>query len=100
MAGKGPETINQIIWNLSSENMTQGHLNSLKEMQEVNGQNQLRFAYSHFMPCDQSLDKTSLNFSNTYSAMQRCAMSGKRSIILKLPKGMLTWLEMGKTTLS
>ena len=32
--------------------------------------------------------------------MQSCAMNAKSRIILKLPKSMVTWLEMGKTNLS
>ena len=53
-------------------------------------QNRLRFVYTHFKSCDQSLDKTSFEFSNIFHAMQSCAMSAKSSIIPKLPVGMIT----------
>ena len=56
----------------------------------VNRQNRLRFVYTHFKSCDQSLDKTSFEFSNIFHAMQGCAMSTKSSIITKLPMGMIT----------
>ena len=53
-------------------------------------QNRLRFIYTHFKSCDQSLDKTSFDFSNLFRAIQSCAMNAKSSIILKFPKSMVT----------
>ena len=50
----------------------------------TNRQNRLRFVYTHFKSCDQSLDKTSFEFSNIFHAMQSCAMNTKSSIIAKL----------------
>ena len=44
---------------------------------------------SYFKLFDQSLDKTSFDFSNISSAMQSRAMSAKRGIMLKLPKSMV-----------
>ena len=55
-----------------------------------NGQNRLRFVYTHFGSCDESLDKTSFDFSEVFRTMQSCAMNAKSRIILKLPKGMVT----------
>ena len=66
----------------------------------ANSQNQLRFVYTHFKSCGQSLDKTSSDFSDIFHAMQSCAMNAKSSIIPKLPMGMVIRLEMGKTNLS
>ena len=54
-----------------------------------NRQNQLRFVYTHFKSYDQSLDKTSFDFSDKFHAMQCCAMNAKSSIIPKLPMGMV-----------
>ena len=42
--------------------------------------NQLRFVYTHFKSCDQSLDKTPFDFSNIYGAMQSCAMNAKSMV--------------------
>ena len=53
-------------------------------------QNWLGFVYTHFKLCDQSLDKTSFEFSNIVHAMQSCAMSAKSSMIPKLAMGMIT----------
>ena len=53
----------------------------------ANRPNQLRFVYTHSKSCNLSLDKTPLNFSNIFRAMQSYAMSTKSTIILKLPKG-------------
>ena len=51
----------------------------------------LRFVYTHFKSCDQSLDKTIFDFSNIFHAMQSCAINAKSSTILKkLPMGMVT----------
>ena len=50
----------------------------------------MRFVYTHFKSCDQSLDKASFEFSNIFHAMQSCATSTKGSIIPKLPMGMIT----------
>ena len=50
----------------------------------------LRFVYTHFKSCDQSLDKTSFDVSNIFHAMQSCATNAISSIILKLPMGMAT----------
>ena len=36
--------------------------------------------YTHFKSCDQSLDKTSCDFSNIFRAMQSCVMSATSSI--------------------
>ena len=55
-----------------------------------NRQHRLRFVYTHFKSCDQSLDKTSLDFSNMFHVMQSCAMNAKSSIIPKLLMGMVT----------
>ena len=55
-----------------------------------NGRNRLRFVYTHFKSCDQSLDKISFDFSNIFRAMQSCAMCVKSRTILKFPKGMVT----------
>ena len=52
--------------------------------------NRLRFVYTHFKSCDQSLDKTPFGFSNILHAMQSCAMNTRSRIILKLPKSMVT----------
>ena len=54
-----------------------------------NRQNRLRFVYTHFKSCDQSLDKISFDFSNIFHVMQRRAMNAKSSIIPKLPMGMV-----------
>ena len=46
---------------------------------------------THFKSsCDQSLDKTSFDFSNIFHAVRSCAMNAKSSIIPKLPMGMVT----------
>ena len=55
-----------------------------------NRQNRLKFVYTHFKSCDQSLDKTPVDFSNIFHAIQSCAMNAKSSIIPKLPMGMIT----------
>ena len=55
-----------------------------------NRRNRLRFVYTHFKSCDQSLDKISFEFSYIFLAMQSCAMCAKSRTILKLPKGMVT----------
>ena len=52
-------------------------------------QNRLRFVYTHFKSCGQSLDKTSFDFSDKFHAMQSCAMNAKSSIMPKLPMGMV-----------
>ena len=52
--------------------------------------NRLRFVYSHFKSCDQSLDKIYFDFSYIFRAMQSCAMCTKSKTIFKLPKGMVT----------
>ena len=49
-----------------------------------NRQNWLRFVYTHFKSCDQSLDEIS------FDSMQSCAMCAKSRTIRKLPKGMVT----------
>ena len=64
-----------------------------------NRQNWLRFVYNDFKSCDQSLDKTSLEFSNIFHAMQSCAMNAKSSIIAKLPMAWSRDLKLGKTNL-
>ena len=51
-----------------------------------NGQNRLRFVYTHFKSCDQSLDKTSLDFSYIFLSMKSRALSANNSIMLKLPE--------------
>ena len=43
----------------------------------MHGQNRLRFVYNHFKSCDQSVDKTSLDFSNIFRAMQSCTMNAR-----------------------
>ena len=55
-----------------------------------NRRNRLRFVYTHFKSCDQSLDKISFDFSYIFRAMQSCAMCTKSKTIFKLPKGMVT----------
>ena len=50
----------------------------------------LTFVYTQSKSCDHSLDKTSFDFSNIFRAMQSSDMSGKSSIILKLPRSVLT----------
>ena len=55
-----------------------------------NRQKRLRFVYTHFKSCDQSLDKTPFDFCNIFRAMQSWAMNAKSRIILNLPKSMLT----------
>ena len=65
----------------------------------VNGQNPPRFVYTHFKSGNQSLDKTPFDFSNIFCAMQSFATSAKSTIILKLPKGVVTWLGSGKRNL-
>ena len=57
---------------------------------ESNIQNRLRFVCTHIKSCDQSLDKTSFDFSSIFRVMQTCAMSAKSSIILQLPKSTVT----------
>ena len=52
-------------------------------------QNRLRFVYTHFKSCDQSLGKTSFDFSNIFHAMQSCAINAKSSMIAELPMGMV-----------
>ena len=61
---------------------------------QVVAANRVRFVYTYFKSCDQSLDKTSFDFSNIFHAMQICAMNAKSSM------GMVTRLEMGKTNFS
>ena len=56
---------------------------------DFNRQNQLRFVYTHFKSCDQSLDKTSFDFSDKFHAMQSCAMNAKSSMIPNLPMGLV-----------
>ena len=56
----------------------------------ANRQNRLRFDYTHFKSCDESLDKTSFDFSDIFRTVQSCAMNAKSRIILKLPNGMVT----------
>ena len=56
----------------------------------VNGQNRIRLVYTLFKPRDQSPDKRSFDSSNVLRAMQTCAMSAERRVILKLPKSMVT----------
>ena len=55
-----------------------------------NRQNRLRFVYTHFKSCDESLDKTSFDFSDIFRVMQSCAMNAKSRIMLKFPKSMVT----------
>ena len=51
-----------------------------------NRRNRLRFVYTHFKLCDQSLDETSFDFSYIFRAMQSCAMCAKsRTIYLNFP---------------
>ena len=40
-------------------------------------QNRLRFVYTHFKSCDESLDKTSFDFSDIFRTKQSCAMNAK-----------------------
>ena len=56
----------------------------------VNRQHRPRFVYTNFKSCDQSLDKTSSDFSDIVCAMQSHAMSPKSSTILKLRTSMVT----------
>ena len=60
------------------------------ENRSINRQNRLRFVYTHFKSCDESLDETSFDFSNIFRVMPICATSGKSIIILKLPESMVT----------
>ena len=53
-------------------------------------QNRLRSVYTHFKSCDESLDKTSFDFSDIFRTLQSCAMNAKSRIILKPPNGMVT----------
>ena len=46
----------------------------------------LRYVYTHFKSCDQSVDKASFYLSYIFCAMQTFAMSAKNSIIPKLSK--------------
>ena len=55
-----------------------------------NRPNRLRFVYTHFKSCDESLDKTSFDFSDIFHTMQSRAMNAKSRIKLKLPKSMVT----------
>ena len=50
----------------------------------------LRFIYTHFKSCDQSLDKTSFELANIFHAMQSYAMNAKNGVILTLHKSMVT----------
>ena len=52
-------------------------------------QNRIRFVHTNFRSCNQSLDKTSFDFSNILHAMQSCAMNTRISIIPKLPMGLV-----------
>ena len=61
----------------------------MKNLTAIDRQNRLRFVYTHFKSCDESLDKTSFDFSNKFHATQSCAMNAKSSIIPKLPMGMV-----------
>ena len=63
---------------------------------EHNRQNRLRFVYTHFKSRDKSLDDISFQFFNTFRA------NAKSSMILTLPKSMVTSLEIsiGKQILS
>lgn len=63
--------------------------------------NQLRFVWIQFKSNDHSLLMKHLliHLPCLCHAMKRCAMIAKRRIMLKLPKIMVTWLEMGKTKL-
>ena len=61
-------------------------------------QNRSRFIYTHFKSCDQSLDKTSFDFSDIFRAMQSFSMSTKSSTILKIPKSMVKCLKWVKQT--
>ena len=42
-----------------------------------NRQNRLRVVCTHFKSCDESLDKTSFDFSDIFRTMQSCAMNAK-----------------------
>ena len=52
--------------------------------------NRPRFVYTHFKSWDHFLDEASFDFSNIFRAMQSFVISTKSSIILKLPKSMVT----------
>ena len=49
----------------------------LKVVTPSNRQNRLSFDYTHFKSSDQSLDKTSFDFSDKFHALQSCAMNAK-----------------------
>ena len=75
-------------------NMTKNILYSLHlQDSSINGKNRLRFVYTHFKSCDQSLDKQSCH-------AKLCHEYAKSSIILRLLKSMVTWLDMGTINLS
>ena len=65
-------------------------------MHYPNRQNQLRFVYTHFKSCDQSLDKTSSDFSNIFRGMQNCAMNPESRMTRTLQKSTITRLEIEK----
>ena len=59
-----------------------------------NRQNRIRFVYTHFNSCDRCIGKTFFYFSKVFRVMQSHVMSAKSSMILKLTKIMIIWLEM------
>ena len=66
----------------------------------INRHNHLMFVYIHFKSRDHSPDKDLLISLAYFVQLQSYAIVAERTIILKLPRSMITQLEMGKSNLT